>query len=273
MSGTAPVPEPVVEPVAPAVDPTPVTAVETAAPGTPVETAAVTPAEGTPSEGAAVSATPEPQKEFTPPEPEPSLFQKAGEPETKTETEGEKPPEQVEAPVAPQYEEFKLPEGLQAQPEALQAYTDVLGKHGLSQEVGQDLMDLHAAEIQKYAQQTVANQWEQFGQTKKGWEDLSRNDPEIGGSRFDTTMHLVALARDRILPPSGAVREAFDKFLNDTGVGNHPEFLRAWSRVGLAFSEPAAPQPAQKPPPDVGLRPNGRSYESVYNHPSSQTAR
>jgi hypothetical protein len=237
-------PAPVIDPAAvPAVDPNPAAPEAAPAPDAPVDLAA--PAEA--------------PKEFAPPEPEPSLFQTAGEPEpgAKPEAgaEGEKPPQQ---PDVPRYEDFKLPEGLQAAPEALKAYTDVLGKHGLTHE------------IQKYAQATLANQWEQFGQTKAQWADDARKDPEIGGARFDNTMHLVALARDRILPKTGPVREAFDKFLNDTGVGNHPEFLRAWSRVGLAFSEPAAPQPAQKPPADIGLRPNGRAYENVYNHPSSQ---
>jgi hypothetical protein len=259
---------PPVEPTVPAAPivqpdtgaPTPVTAAEPGSSPVPAPTADA-PAAPLPGDSE------QPAQPFTPPTPEPSLFQTAGTEEPKPQ---DAAPPPVEEPKAPTYEPFELPEGFEGKPERLSEYTAELAKYGISQEAGQALIAMHAEEQRQFAEQTVARQWEAFAQTKSDWAKAAKDDPEIGGARFQTSMHLVAVARDRILPASGPVRAAFDKMLDDTGVGNHPEFLRAWSRLGAMLSEPAPPPPAQKPPPDIGRKPNGRAFADIYNHPTSQ---
>lgn len=203
----------------------------------------------------------------------PTLLQTVGRPEAPAAEAGTGATEPV-APAAPTYEAFVLPEGLTIEPEKLNGYTEILGKHSLPQEVGQELLNLYIAERQKDAVQTVAQQHQAFADMRKGWQDGVRTDPEIGGANFHTAMDAVASVRDRFIPQSGPVKEAFDKFLVTTGAGDHPEFLRFIARIGAAFREPAPPPAGARPPPDVGKRPAGRNGAApLYDNPSSPQPR
>jgi hypothetical protein len=226
--------------------------------------------------------TPEPAAAAAPAAPEapalvphtdtPTLMQRAGKVEAKP---GDAPVEPVAPaePVVPTYEPFTLPEGLSIQPEKLDGYTTILGKHGLTQEAGQELLGLYIAERQRDAVDTLAQQHQAFADMRKGWADQAKTDPEIGNANHNTAMDAVATVRDRFVPQSGPVREAFDKMLSTTGVGDHPEFLRFVARIGAALREPAPPLPG-RPPPDVGRRPGGRNGAAViYDNPTSPAPR
>jgi hypothetical protein len=279
MSGTAP--EPASAPVeALVVDPAAVVvAVDPVVAASPVELAPSAPVEqpaAAPAAPAAPAATAEPAI----PEPvavvdhaaTPTLLQTVGktpEPSAATEVQAE-----PAAPATPIYEAFAIPDGLTIEPEKLSGYTEILGKHGLPQAAGQELLDLYIAERQKDAVQTLAQQHQAFADMRKGWQKNVRTDPEIGGANYHTAMDAVATVRDRFIPPSGPIKEAFDKFLVTTGAGDHPEFLRFIARIGAAFREPAPPPAGARPPPDVGKRPAGRNGAApLYDNPSSPQPR
>lgn len=257
MSGTAPVPEvPVVaaEPVAAVAEPTPL---DQSAPERLVQ--AETPVAESPSQPA-----------FTPHTETPSLLEQAGQEPPKPEAAPAEVAAEAPAPIAPTYEPFALPEGTEAAPEAMTAYTGALGKYGITQEAGQELIALHAAQMQQYSEQTLARQHEAFGAMRAGWRDQVLGDPELGGANHQSAMAAVAEVRDRFIPRSGPVHEAFNDMLTSTGVGDHPAFLRFIARIGQALREPAAPTPAMKPPSDIGRKPNGRALADIYDHPSSR---
>lgn len=253
MSGTVPVPEvPVVaaEPVAvvaaPAVEPA---VTEAPVAETPVvETAAA----------------------FTPHTETPSLLEQAGQEPPKPEAAPAEAVAEAPAPIAPTYEPFALPEGIEAAPEAMTAYTGALGKYGITQEAGQELIALHAAQMQHYAEQTLARQHEVFGATRAAWRDQVMKDPEIGGANYQHALAVVAELRDRFVPRSGPVHDEFNEALTISGLGDHPALLRWAYRIGMALREPAAPTPAMKPPSDIGRKPNGRAFTDIYDHASSQ---
>lgn len=267
MSGTVPVPE---DPASVAAVPDVIAAAVVDQKPDPLAATGEALGDGAP----AVVAPAAEQPAFTPHTDTPSLLEQAGKPEAKpTEVAPVEvtPPEQ---PTAPIYEAFTLPEGVQAAPEKLELYTSALGKHGITQEAGQELIALHAAEIQSYAEQTLARQHEAFGEMRAGWRDQVMKDAELGGANHQSAMAAVAEVRDRFIPRSGPVHDAFNDMLTATGVGDHPSFLRFIARIGHALREPAPPPPAMKPPPDVGKRPNGRALADIYDHPTSQmTAR
>ena len=244
-----------IEPEVPVAVEAPVVAAPEAAPAAPAEPVVAEPA-------------------FTPHTDTPSLMQEAGkvEPPAPPAVEAVTP----EPPAAPVYEPFTLPDGLSLEAEKLSGYTGILGKHAIPQAVGQELLDLYIAERQRDAVQVVAQQHQAFADMRRGWAESARNDPELGGANFNTTMDAVATVRDRFIPQQGPVREAFDKFLTSTGAGDHPEFLRFVARIGAALREPAPPPPSvnAKPPPDIGKRPSGRNgMAPIYEHPSSPQPR
>jgi hypothetical protein len=66
---------------------------------------------------------------------------------------------------------------------------------------------------------------------RKEWADSTRADPEIGGPKLQETLVAAHKARDAFASP--ALRD----LLNATGLGNHPEMIRAFAKIGAAISE------------------------------------
>lgn len=75
------------------------------------------------------------------------------------------------------------------------------------------------------------------------WVRQAKADPEIGGANFDASLQDAARARAQFFTPE------FDTLLDSTGLGNHPEFLRAWARVGKAIGQSPLRQPGSPSAP------------------------
>lgn len=273
-TGNAPAPDPT--PI-PAADPAPVAA-PVAAPepalAAPIpEPAAPAPAADAPAADPAKPTEAEPAKPETPaiepaPADLPSLEDAGKKPDEAKPgdkpVEGEKPAEIVDGPVY----EFKAPEGVEFVPERMAAYTEVLKAHNITPETGQALLDMHTQAIQQMAVDSLANQYQVFNDTLKGWDDQRRADPEIGGSGIQTATQIAAQARDMVFK-TPEERSAFDKMCKDTGCGRHPEFWRAFYRFGKMFQEPEAPPDNRNPPPNPQGRPRS-GIGSIFTHPTSQ---
>lgn len=63
------------------------------------------------------------------------------------------------------------------------------------------------------------------------WHDAVMSDPEVGGSNFDRSVADCKRAINRF----GS--DAFKKAMNETGLGNHPEVVRVFARIGRSMSE------------------------------------
>lgn len=80
------------------------------------------------------------------------------------------------------------------------------------------------------------------------WAQATKADPELGGQKLKRSLSLARYALDRFGDPE------FYGFLDDSGLGNHPEIIRMFKRAGEAAKgeRPAAPTPIQKPGWRVG---------------------
>ena len=191
----------------------------------------------------------------------------------------EKPaePAKPEAPVevAPVEYKFELPPTLKADDETMGAFTGLLGKVKAPVEIGQELLNLHAASLTKYDEFKTAEQHRMFNDTKAGWEKDIMADPVLGGAGHLTAMGVVARMRDRFVPaemmeprkwPDGSPRlSEFEEFARVTGAGSHRVFSRILHAVGRAFDAPEPPPPDIRPPANNGRAPKG----NLYSHPSS----
>jgi hypothetical protein len=196
-----------------------------------------------------------------------SLLEEAGATPPKVEpAAAEKPVEAVAQPL-PTYEPFKLPDGIAADPTKMAAYTELLGKHAITQEVGQELVSLHTAAIQDMAVHMAAEQHRAFADTRAEWREQIKSDERMGGSAFQTTQAAVARMRDMFVPE--ADRAGFNEFLRVTGAGDHPAFWRVLLNAARHFDEPSLPPPSPKPPTDIGRNPAKGGRRSLYDHPSS----
>lgn len=207
----------------------------------------------------------------------------APKPETEAKPEEAKPEGEVK-PAEPEivqpepiaYEAFKLPEGIEPVQEQIGKYTEILGKHRIPQEVGQELLDLHTAALSEYAatraEQTLADQHSAFATVRADWVKQAMGDSQIGGAAWDTAKGVIARSRDLFVSgsKSGTPEYAkdmaeFNDFLRITGAGDHPAFLKFLHNVGRRFDEPGLPPSNIKPSPNNGVAPRRPGLRNIYN--------
>lgn len=138
------------------------------------------------------------------------------------------------APVVPEKYELTGTEGASLDAASLEAATPVFQELGLSNDQAQKLIPVaeqFAASIRSQVdQQILAN----ITAERAAWLNEAKADPEIGGAAFDSNMVVAAKALDTLGFAAGS---PFRNLLNESGLGNHPEMIRAFVKVGKAISE------------------------------------
>jgi hypothetical protein len=124
---------------------------------------------------------------------------------------------------AADYEPFQLPEGLTADEEILGEFKATAKELKLSQEGAQKLVALQAkmADKQQAAVQAMRAQW----------AEASKADTEFGGEALQENLGVAKRALESFASPQ------LRQLLNESGLGNHPEVIRHFVRVGKAISE------------------------------------
>lgn len=208
----------------------------------PVETApAPAPVEPAPAEPAS-PAEPETKKTET-------LLAKAATPEEEKPVEapadpkeGDKPSEvkPEEAAPAPTYEPFVLPEGVVADEAKLGEFTKELSdfevttkaSHEEVQKLGQQLVERHIGEMQRYTE-SLTQAWEK---QKLDWKDSFLKSSEFA-NRTDTVVN-AAIDAIGIYGGDAKQQTEFRELMESSGLGNHPAMIRVLSNVMLGKVEP-----------------------------------
>lgn len=125
------------------------------------------------------------------------------------------------------YEDFKLPEGLEFDAEQVTQFKGVAKDLGLTQEQAQKLVDFDVARAKSLTEESQRA----FVEMKDGWLATAKGDKEIGGTGFEQSTALARQALDAFGSPG--LRDA----LTASGLGNHPEVIRAFAKIGKAISE------------------------------------
>ena len=126
-----------------------------------------------------------------------------------------------------EYTDFTVPQGLELDKDALAAALPVFKELNLTQAQGQALVDLQSAQVQAMSE-AQENQWDT---TQTEWREASESDKEIGGEKHLEHVAFAKKALDRI--GTKALRDLLDV----TGVGNHVEAIRFFSRVGRLIGD------------------------------------
>jgi hypothetical protein len=74
-------------------------------------------------------------------------------------------------------------------------------------------------------------QLEGLKQKTEAWVAQAQQDTEIGGDAFKQNVELAHRALTKFAP------EGFVKMLEQTGLGNHPDLVRTFFRIGKQMSE------------------------------------
>ena len=125
------------------------------------------------------------------------------------------------------YKDFTLPEGVTIDAEYLNELKATFKEAGLSQDAAQKLITQHSDRVSKTESQRV----EAYDQLMKDWLTTAKSDKEIGGEAFDQSIASARLALQKFGTP-----ELF-KLFEEFGLGNHPELIRAFTRVGKLMKE------------------------------------
>ena len=142
------------------------------------------------------------------------------------------------AGVLPDSYALVAPEGLTLDAETLAEADPIFRELGLDNAGAQKLVPVAAKFGERIAAQAAqaANQaiLGEVVEQRKAWATAARNDPEIGGNRWNETLELSAKALDALGYPKGS---SFRNFLTDSGLANHPEMIRAMRKVGALVAE------------------------------------
>lgn len=129
---------------------------------------------------------------------------------------------------APEKYEFKPAEGQELDTAALEQFEPIARELNLSNEQAQKMVDLYGTKILPMVQQQQA---EARQKTTEQWAADVKADKEIGGDKL--TANLSAAQRALDLFGSPALKE----YLEGTGLGNHPELVKTFIKIGKAMSE------------------------------------
>lgn len=148
-----------------------------------------------------------------------------------------------DAPVVPEKYDLKIPEGSPLDNSAVERISTLAKEKGLSNEHAQLLLENESKALSSY----VDGQEKQLTKTLNEWMEQVKSDPEIGGTSFDANLQL---AKDVVN------RFGTDKFkeqLEKSRLGNHPELIRMFVKIGKAMGSDSLVTPGAQSPDKKAL--------------------
>ena len=121
-----------------------------------------------------------------------------------------------------EYADFTVPEGMEVDGSALEAFAPVAKELNLTQKQAQKVVDLQSAFVQK----NIEAQQVAWAKTQEDWRAAVKADTEVGGDAMDEKVALAKKALDKVGTPE------LRALLDATGTGNNLEFIRFFARVG-----------------------------------------
>jgi len=129
---------------------------------------------------------------------------------------------------APEKYEFKPAEGQELDTSALEQFEPIARELNLTNEQAQKMVDLYGTKIMPMVQQQQAEAWQK---TTEQWAADVKADKEIGGDKLTANLSSAQRALDLFGSPE------LKEYLEGTGLGNHPELVKTFIKIGKAMSE------------------------------------
>ena len=126
-------------------------------------------------------------------------------------------------PQVPESYEFKMPDGVELDSAAADEFTAIAKELKLDQAAAQKVADVGAKMAQRQA--------DAHAKLVETWVEQIKTDKDIGGDKLNENLAVARKALDTFGTPE--LRDV----LNSTGLGNHPEVIRAFYKAGKAISE------------------------------------
>jgi hypothetical protein len=133
------------------------------------------------------------------------------------------------APTVPDAYTFKIPEGATLDNKLVESATPIFKELGLNQDQAQKLVDLVANRDKEIQAQTAAK----ITEMRESWRKEVLADKDMGG-KLDDVKATIGRAKNQL--PSD-VRDAFNRAMDETGIGDHPAFVKAFWKLSELVSE------------------------------------
>ena len=127
---------------------------------------------------------------------------------------------------APEKYEFQLPQGV-VDDGRLQKFEPLFKELGLTNEAAQKLVTAYAEDFLASEQSIDQRLTEQH----EAWKSTVLKDPELGGNNYANTERFAQSAVAKF------GTQGLKDYLNQTGLGSHPELVRFCAKIGQAMSE------------------------------------
>lgn len=137
---------------------------------------------------------------------------------------------------APEKYEFTAPEAQSFDDEMLTPFGEVARELNLTQADAQKVLD-------KMAPVIAGRQEARVAAIKQEWASQSQADKEIGGDSLAENLGIAKTAMDAYASPE------MKSLLARTGLGNHPEVIRMFLKIGRTISEDTLVPPKGDPTP------------------------
>jgi len=132
--------------------------------------------------------------------------------------------EQAKPEGAPEKYEFKAADGVAFDDAVIGAFSEVAKDLNLTQDAAQKVLD-------KMGPVLASRQMEQITAVQTEWAESAKVDREFGGDKLQENLGTAKKALEEFGSPE------LRTLLNDSGMGNHPEVIRAFYRIGKAMSQ------------------------------------
>jgi len=171
---------------------------------------------------------------------------------------GSELPKPDDPPVgAPEKYELKAPEGFELEPDTTAGFEAVARELKLTNDQANKLVPLGAQLANRIAEKQAEAHTAQVGQ----WLEASKADKEFGGDKFDASVQVALKARDKF------ATEELKTLMDQTGLGNHPEIVRLFHRIGTVIADDTFVQAPS------GGGTTKAAAAVLFDHPSSNTKR
>lgn len=129
----------------------------------------------------------------------------------------------AQEPQVPESYDLQMPEGIELDKAAAEEFTAIAKELKLDQSSAQKLADIAAKQQQR--------QVEAHAKLVESWVEQVKTDKEIGGDKLEENLGIARKALDTFGTPE------LKDVLNASGLGNHPEVIKAFLKAGKAISE------------------------------------
>lgn len=124
------------------------------------------------------------------------------------------------------YESFKLPEGFELSDERAEKFGEFAKSHNWNQDKAQEAIDFYT----ELKTEEIQQQTDEWNRQQTEWVDAIKADDELGKDMAGTNK-AIAGALDKF------GTDELKTFMDESGMGNHPEMVRFFARVGKQVGE------------------------------------